>query len=149
MPAIKPTVGRVVHFFEHDPPTLDAVARLDAAHGREPPEPVNFHREPQAAIIAKVHDDGSVNLMTIQPSGNTQARSNVLLVQDGDKRPKDRSYCAWMPYQVGQAAKTEQLEKQLAKQEEAPIFPDAKPPPAKPKPTAPASAKPPAQPPAA
>jgi hypothetical protein len=36
-----------------------------------------------------------------------------VLIQDGDERP-DGCFAEWMPYQKGQAAKTEQLENTLA-----------------------------------
>lgn len=35
-----------------------------------------------------------------------------ILLQDNDRAPKDAAYCEWMPFQKGQAAKTEQLERQ-------------------------------------
>jgi hypothetical protein len=95
---IKPTVGRVVWYWpsEHHDPTP------------------KFKGEPLAAIIARVIDDRTVNLLVIRADGVTYGRHDVVLLQDGDGRTKEGRYCEWMPYQKGQAAKTEALEKQLA-----------------------------------
>jgi len=84
---IKPTVGRVVWFY-----------------GSKAPE------EPLAAIVAKVHSDQLVNLMVIDQNGGTNGRTSVQLLQDDDK-PEADFWCAWMPYQLGQAARTEAAEK--------------------------------------
>jgi Phage protein (N4 Gp49/phage Sf6 gene 66) family len=50
-----------------------------------------------------------VNLMVINPNGHCDVRTSVSLRQDGDPEPQG-SYCEWMPYQKGQAAKAETLE---------------------------------------
>lgn len=91
MAQIKPTLGRVIHFYpRHDEPPL-------------------------TALIVKVNADESVNLAIFdvlgQPwrSGNT----NIPVVQDGEEHPLCGSFCKWMSYQVGQAAKREELQKQL------------------------------------
>jgi len=83
---IKPTVGRVVWFYYSTAP-----------------------KEPLAAIVAKVHSDRKVNLMVIDEDGSTNGVTSVRLLQDDDK-PEDDFWCAWMPYQLGQAAKTEAAE---------------------------------------
>lgn len=90
---IKPTVGRVVHYHESpgDP-------------GKE-----------QAALIAYVHSDNCINLAVFDVNGLNYSRTSVPLVQDGEPIPTAGGFATWMPYQVGQAAKTEQLEKELAK----------------------------------
>ncbi|MBF5006826.1 hypothetical protein ISG32_21500 [Diaphorobacter sp. NR2-3-3-1] len=44
-------------------------------------------------------------------NGNAHSRTSVPLVQDGDSCPANGYYCEWMPYQKGQAAKTEAAEK--------------------------------------
>lgn len=93
---IKPTVGRVVWF---------RAKLLDNSHPKESPE--------QAAIVTRVWNDRMVNLAVFGHNGEVVPMTSVDLVQDGDEAPFERSYCEWMPYQKGQAAKTEALEKQI------------------------------------
>jgi hypothetical protein len=90
---IKPTVGRVVWFY-----------RYIQNQG---------HKGPMAGHVAFVHSDTMVNLMTIDENGNPHSETSVELIQDDDTPAPGYSYCIWMPYQKGQAAKTEQLEAQL------------------------------------
>jgi hypothetical protein len=87
---ITPTVGRVVWFRERDDRGM----------------------QPYAAIIAYVHSDTKVNLMVIEPDGTTWGCENVELLQD-NYNAADDVWCEWMPYQKGQAAKTEALEAKL------------------------------------
>lgn len=87
---IKPTVGRVVHY-----------------HG------ISGVSE-QAALIAYVHSDTMLNLGVFDENGVSYGATSVPLVQDGEEIQAGSHYATWMPYQVGQAAKTEQLEKELA-----------------------------------
>ena len=93
---IKPTVGRIVHFYP-------------AGHEPMPKTP----GEPLAAIVTCVWSDTCVNLGIFDANGGTWNKTSVLLVQDGEPKPEGGNYCTWMPYQLGQAAKTEALEKQL------------------------------------
>jgi hypothetical protein len=86
---IPPSVGRIVWF---NPAPHDGLATL------------NGH--PLAAIVAGVHNDRLVNLAVFDAYGNSQQRSNVQLVQPNEERP-NHAHATWMPYQVGQAAKTE------------------------------------------
>ncbi len=90
---IKPTVGRVVWFYKFN---------TNAGH-----------QGPLAAIVAKVFSDRGVNLMVIGEGGVPFSETSVQLVQEGDEIPQ-ASYCAWMPYQLGQAAKTEAAEAKAA-----------------------------------
>lgn len=94
---IKPTVGRVVWYYPGpgDPTFSDSYAPPFAAH------------------VAYVWSDRRVNLMVISPEGQPQQKSSITLVQEGDATP-EHGYCAWMPYQKGQAAKAEALEKAAA-----------------------------------
>ena len=88
---IKPTIGRVVWFHP-----------LEA-------EPEITH----AAIICHVWSDTCVNLHVFDSNGKSYPQTSVFLYQgDSDRRPSG-NFAEWMPYQHGQAAKTEQLEKQL------------------------------------
>jgi len=90
MAKIKPTVGRVVHY-----------------HG-------NSAAGVQAALIAYVHSDTMLNLGVFDENGVSYGATSVPLVQDGEEIPVGGHYATWMPYQVGQAVKTEHLEKKLA-----------------------------------
>jgi hypothetical protein len=84
---IKPTVGRVVWFWIPGSPQT----------------------EPLAAMVAAVVTDSIVNLSVIDAEGNQHAQKGVPLIQEGEKPPA-MPYCEWMPYQKGQAAKTEAVE---------------------------------------
>lgn len=92
---IVPTAGRIVWY---------RAKLLGNSHPKESPE--------QAAIVVKVHNDRLVNLVVFGHQGQQIPMLAVPLVQQDDEAPSDRSYCEWMPYQKGQAAKTEALEKQ-------------------------------------
>jgi hypothetical protein len=50
---------------------------------------------PYAALIAKVNDDGTVNV-SIDAGRFHLPRSNVTLVQDGEVFESDKSHCEWM-----------------------------------------------------
>ena len=90
---IKPTVGRVVWFYKYV-----------AGQG---------HKGPLAAHVCCVHSDTKVNLMVIDESGCCHPETSVYLAQPESEVPEG-NYCCWMPYQQGQAAKTEAAEKALA-----------------------------------
>lgn len=92
---IQPTVGRVVHYVPN-PADMIPGARSGEL----------------AAIVAAVHDDRCVNLCVIDANGEPHGKTSVRLVQPGDPEAAP-PFCQWMPYQLGQAAKTEQLQKQL------------------------------------
>lgn len=81
---IKPTVGRVVWFWNKKP--VDATV------------------QPQAAIVSHVWGDVCVNLAIFDPNGNAVANppTSIRLVQEGEDQP-DFPHCTWMPYQIGQA----------------------------------------------
>jgi hypothetical protein len=82
---IEPTIGRVVWYW---PPKVKP-------------------SQPMAAIITYVHDTHQVNLVTFRRTGESDARQNVYLLQEGSPTPRDGDYAQWMPYQVGQAKKHE------------------------------------------
>ena len=90
---ILPTVGRVVWFYVYSP-----------GQG---------HKGPLAGHVAKVHGNYCVNLMVINEDGVPSSRTSVRLIQEGDEVP-ETDYCCWMPYQMGQAKKYEELEKAKA-----------------------------------
>lgn len=84
---IQPTVGRVVW-----------------VRGVSESEPL------LAGIIAKVHSDTMVNLGVFRDNGNCSGFTSVQLWHGEDAPPSGVIYCEWMPYQKGQAVKTEALE---------------------------------------
>lgn len=65
------------------------------------------------ALIAYVHSDTMVNLAVSDFNGNMTGATSVYLVQENSEIP-GYPYCTWMPYQKGQASKTEALEKKLS-----------------------------------
>lgn len=66
-----------------------------------------------SAQICYVWDDTMVNLSVLSHDGWQSPRTSVPLWQgDADECPEGS--CCWMPYQKGQAAKTEKLEEELA-----------------------------------
>jgi hypothetical protein len=88
---ITPTIGRVVWYY----------------HGH--------HTQDQAyaALVTYVHSDTLINCVAFNPNGEPLSCTSVPLIQDNSERPVGH-YAEWMPYQKGQAAKTEALEKQVA-----------------------------------
>lgn len=95
---IVPTNGRVVWF---------TPAAHDTLHS-------SYGDKPWAAHVCHVWHERMVNLLVIQPDGQTRIETSVALLQDDDPRPDAGRYAEWMPYQNGQAAKAEALEKQSA-----------------------------------
>lgn len=94
---IKPTVGRVVWFHPNGS------------------SPANDGVQPLAALVAYVWGDAMVNIAGFDSNGLPFSRTSVMLVQDDSPatNPGGAPWCEWMPYQKGQAAKTEALEAQL------------------------------------
>lgn len=104
---IAPTVGRVVWY----------------SHNHEASPYPRLGDQPFAAHVAFVHTERLVNLLVISHTGHTFARENVILLQEDDTAPIDAPYAEWMPYQKGQAAKTEAAEKATASVEQKPAAP--------------------------
>ena len=84
---ISPTIGRVVWYW----PTAEQTG------------------QPWAALVTYVHSDRMINVGGWDANGNPVRATSIALLQDDDE-PKG-PHCQWMPYQKGQAAKTEALEK--------------------------------------
>lgn len=104
-PIIAPTVGRILHYFLHDP--ADTSLPRFNTQGNDRPDPL-------AAMIVGVHSVDHVNLVVYDANGVAHCREAVPLVQGkGAAYPADRGHCEWMPYQKGQAAKTEAAEAKL------------------------------------
>lgn len=97
MPEITPTPGRVVWFF---PGSLDALHDFPSVKAGQP----------LAALVACVNDDDTINLAVFDPCGNPWGRQNVVLDQGREPIDPGMSRAEWMPYQKGQAAKTQALE---------------------------------------
>lgn len=93
---IKPTIGRVVWFWPD--PNWEGVLAVD---------------QPWKADIVFVHTDNLVNVAGFRHDGEPFKQGTVLLYQDEGPVPKG-VHAQWMPYQKGQAAKTETLERQVA-----------------------------------
>ncbi|WP_220816207.1 hypothetical protein [Pseudomonas paralcaligenes] len=108
MSDIKPTVGRVLHFH----PSREFAADRGMV--------LLCQGDPMDAHLVYVHRSGLVNLAVFDHAGNQHAIADVKLLQDADLASFDEhgqlieSYCTWMPFQKGQAAKTEALESKLA-----------------------------------
>ena len=94
-PVIKPTVGRVVWFY---PSQNTAEAGFFARH----PDGGG----PYAALIAHVWNDHMVNLSVFDANGAAHPRTSVPMLH-GECDVPEHAFCGWMPYQKGQAAKTE------------------------------------------
>jgi hypothetical protein len=99
---IKPTVGRIVWY---RPSEFDRTQMTvhDQGHPSE---------QPLAATVAYVWSDTLVNLTVSDHNGATHQRTSVFLDQ-GEGHGGYNAWCEWMPYQKGQAAKTEMLEKRI------------------------------------
>lgn len=87
---IKPTIGRVMWYW---------------------PSKANRGEQPLCALVCFVHGDDMVNLAVFGREGSTWGSASVPIVQEGSRYTAgDSPYCEWMPYQKGQAAKTEAAE---------------------------------------
>ena len=86
---IKPTIGRVV---------LVHRGQSDQA---------------EPALVAYVFGDRMINVGGFDKNGTAFAATSMQLLQDDDTPRTPNYYAEWMPYQKGQAAKTEALEAQL------------------------------------
>lgn len=103
MSSIKPTPGRVVWYY---PSTNDELTTLND--------------QPLAAHVAAVHADGAVNLAVLDAYGTWHRRQRVAL-HDSFDETSGGGYAAWMPYQLGQAAKTEAVTAQHVVTGELPV----------------------------
>lgn len=100
-PFIMPTVGRIVHF-RNGPGCLTRIPTAkDCDH--------------LAAIVTGVTDEGRhINVAVFDVLGTHHRLQYIPLIQDGEVPADTMYYCTWMPYQKGQAVKTEEAERALA-----------------------------------
>ena len=90
--AIKPTVGRFVHYYE---------ARPAEQHGSTG----IFIAGPLAAQVTAVHSDTCVNVRISSADGaRAYGRTSILLLQPGEHRPERGEWVEWMPAQVDHQA---------------------------------------------
>ena len=98
---MEPTIGRIVWI-----------------HRREALDPT----KPEAAWVANCWKDPnskhwSLNVAGVNHDGHPFRLTQVPLIEDSGDSDVNvvRPYATWMPYQKGQAAKAEDLERQVAK----------------------------------
>jgi hypothetical protein len=74
-----------------------------------------YSDQPLSAIITYVHSDKFINVCAFTPDGIPLPLRDIPLIQDSGDSDINvvKPYAVWMPYQKGQAAKTEALEKQI------------------------------------
>ena len=89
---IAPTVGRVVWVRNRFGKTPDA--------------------QPEVGLVCYVHSSRNVNVAGFDANGQPFSYTSLRLLQQDEESP-DYPHCEWMPFQKGQAAKTEALEKQV------------------------------------
>jgi len=95
---IQPTVGRVVWYYRY--PGAEA----------------------QAALVSYVHDDRCVNLAVFDHNGNPEPTAPYVPLLQGDEAGQLAGrQCSWMPFQIGQAAKTEAVQAAASKLPDATV----------------------------
>jgi hypothetical protein len=67
----------------------------------------------EPAFVCYVHNERLINVGGFTKNGAAFSATSIQLVQEGDEIKNPKYYAEWMPYQKGQAAKTEALEQQL------------------------------------
>ena len=92
---IKPTIGRVVWLW----PCTGVLEDKKIVHRDK--------TLPLAATVAYVWNDRMVNLAAVDQDGKPFHLTSVTLMQGDEPYSPEGSYCEWMPYQKGQAAKVE------------------------------------------
>lgn len=86
---ITPTIGRVVWVIR--------------------PYDTNDIKQPEVGLVTYVWHDRMINVAGFDSNGKPFSLSSLTLVQDDEPKPEGNFAC-WMPYQKGQAAKTEAAE---------------------------------------
>lgn len=88
-------------------PTIGRVVLIRNRSGK-----IGSQDEP--ALVTYVHSDSCINIGGFDANGTPFAATSVPLHQGEDADAPAWMHAAWMPYQKGQAAKTEALEKAAA-----------------------------------
>lgn len=96
---ITPTVGRKVWYIPSDADVAGNFGMMRVGH------------QPLDATVLTVWSNDRVNLLVVDHNGKTFPVTSVTLVQgdaapDMSGKPGEKGYATWMPYQVGQAAKS-------------------------------------------
>ena len=94
---ITPTIGRIVWYYPGD---------MEMA--------TSLGDQPMVAIVTYVHSDTRINVAYWDHNGAFNSSTSVELIQDQAPPSNGAAWCEWMPYQKGQAAKYEQLEREKA-----------------------------------
>lgn len=97
---ISPTVGRLVLLFVQEDKYDFGFCFLK--------------EKPHVALITAVHSDTCVNVIAFDLNGKSHPFTSIQLKQDSEEKVYGMQHVEWMPYQKGQAAKTEALERDLA-----------------------------------
>lgn len=100
---IKPTIGRKVWFKPGN-----VTQFIDANGGLVTPKIISD--QPMDATIVYVWHDRMVNLLVNDHHGLPFALTSVTLVQECDAYVANSPHCVWMPYQLGQAKKSESID---------------------------------------
>lgn len=90
---IEPTIGRIVWFYQGK-----AKANNIADNGDQP----------MTAQIIYVHNPRLVSLDITDHRGTHHSKAKVKLMQGDEDFTPVEDWCEWMPFQKGQAAKTDQ-----------------------------------------
>ena len=99
---IPPSHGRIVWY---------TPSRIPGDHGTDSVMVHHDKLKPLAAMVVHVWSDRMVNLVVFDSNGGQHQRTSVDLLQDEDPAPASGRFCAWMPYQLGQAARSEAASK--------------------------------------
>jgi hypothetical protein len=106
---IKPTIGRKLYYNHGGDQTVNVM---------DPSQPID-------ATIIYVHPENAaapdqyfLNLYVVDHGGVAQLKSHVPLIQGDAVADSNIPHAYWMPYQLGQAAKTDAVEAQAALQQQ-------------------------------
>jgi len=71
-------------------------------------------KQPEVGFVTYVFNDHMINVAGFNANGTPFSITSLTLVQDDEPKPEGNFAC-WMPYQKGQAAKTEAAEAAAAR----------------------------------